>query len=277
MAKYFQSFPIIDYQIGDKTKKCLDLIRRYRVPNFVYDADTFVNVFQKDNDTPEGIAFRDYDDIDKYWSFLIFNKVIDPFEEWSQPVEFIETKLDNEYPGISLFVTLNEITDLDTSTMNTKGSDASYRLNDTIKIYDDGDRLVDQGILYAYDRTTGHMKISGVETFTLSAGYYITDSDGNKKMYIARKFDYAKLGLYEFRDDNGNSVSPYRSLGGTSVIDYYIRGNDNDVLSTYDVNVITVRDDVLDLNDQLRILYYPTQSLLDRIEQSVSLFNKNRQ
>lgn len=277
MPKYFQSFPTIQYQIGEKTKKCLDIIRRYRVPDFVYDADTYSNVFQKENDTPEGIAFRDYGEIDKYWSFLIFNKVIDPIEEWSQPSDFVETKLDNRYPGISMFVTLNEVTDLSESTMNTKGQNASYRLNDTIKIYDNSDTLVDEGIIYEYDRTTGHMKVTGLDDFTISAGYYITDLNDGKKMYIVRKFDFAKLGLYEFRDDEGNPVSPYRSLGGVNVIDYYIRGNDNDILGTYNVEVITIRDNALNFNDQLRVLYYPSTGSLDQIEQAVSLFNKNRQ
>lgn len=276
MPKYFESFPIIDYQVTNtKTKKCVDIIRRFTIPESVYDSDTYAQVLQREGDTPEGIAYRDYQNTNKYWSFLLFNKVINPFTEWSLPSRSLEKKLDDRYPGISLFVTSETITDLDTSTLNTKTSNASYRINDTVKIYDDTDVLVDEGILYEYDRTTGHMKVSGVDTFTLSAGYYITDTKGGKKMYIARKFDYAKLGLFEFKDQNGNLVSPYKSFGGLSVINHYIRGNDSDLLSTYDVTVVTARDKQIKLNENLGKLYYPTEELLDQIEIGVKAFNKN--
>lgn len=277
MAKYFESFPIINYQIGQKNKRSVDIIRRYNVPSYVYDADTYSNFFQQDGDTPEGIAYRDYGDISKYWSFLLFNKVIDPFNEWAQPDRFVEEKLKSDYPGISLFVTLNEIDNLDTSTIDTKGSNASYRVNDIVKIYDDNDALIDTGTLYEYDRSTGHMKVNDVETFDLSAGYYITDVNLNKKMYIARKFDYANLGLYEFTNSSGFPVNPYSLLGGERLINLYIRGNDNDILSTYDINVVTIRDHALNVNESLRILYYPTFLTLSQIEKSAIKFNKNTQ
>lgn len=277
MPKYFESFPIIDYQVNNnKTKKCLDIIRRFSVPNSVYDSDTYAEVFQQDGDTPEGIAYRDYQNINKYWSFLLFNKVINPLTEWSVPLRNIDKSLDERYPGLSLFVTNDEINDLNTSTMNTKTSNASYLPNDTVMIYNDNDVLIDSGTLYEYDRSTGHMKISGIDTFTLSAGYYVTDGDGKKKMYIARKFDYAKLGLFEFQDENGYIVSPYKSVGGLSVINHYIRGNDSDLLSTYDISVVTIRDKKIKINENLSKIYYPTQEILNQIEIGVKSFNKNR-
>lgn len=276
MPKYFESFPIIDYQVTNtKTKKCVDIIRRFTIPQSVYNADTYAEVFQREGDTPEGIAYRDYGNTNMYWSFLLFNKVINPLSEWSVPVRTLDKQLDDKYPGVSLFVTSDTITDLSTSTMNTKTSNASYRVNDTIKIYNESDVLVDTGTLYEYDRSTGHMKVSGIDTFTLSAGYYITDNNGNKKMFIARKFDYAKLGLFEFQDADGYIISPYKSLGGVSAINHYIRGNDSALLSTYDVTVVTTRDKQIKINNNIARIYYPTQELLNQIEIGVKSFNKN--
>lgn len=275
MSKYFETFQTIDYEFSPgKTKKALDIIRRFNVPSFVYDADTHAIVNQREGQTPESIAFDDYDDIDKYWSFLLFNKVIDPFEEWYLPERFIEEKLDKMYPGISLFVTLNQVTNLNTSTVNTKGSNAGYRIGDLIKIYKNNDTLLGEGTLYDYDRTTGHMKIKDVETFDLSAGDYILDENQNKKMYIARKFDQVKLSLYNFVDDSGNIISPYYDIGSSNkVIDLYVHG-DADTLLTYEINIITIRDDQLTKNQNLSSIYYPSPSVLNEIETAVVNFNK---
>lgn len=267
---YFKTFPVVDYQYRSKiSKKSVDILRRYKVVKKIIDSNVYDTYVIGESETPQSLALKLYNDVSLYWGILLFNEIINPLYEWPVPDSKISSRLDSQYPGVSLFVTENETT-IGDSNVNTKGSNSSYTIGENIEIYDDNHELVDSGSIYEYERSTGNMKVSGVDSFVLGDSYYITDENQQKKMYIARKFDFAKLSLKYFLDENKKIVSPYYTGFGSKMIDRYVNNDDlGDVIS------VSILDYEIAKNDERRILKIPDLSTIRSLEQKIRDLNRS--
>ena len=273
MAFYFESFPTINYQVSKTvTKKCLDIIRRYDVPYYYYGDNGYTIIRKADHASPESLAFTIYDDIDNYWPVLLYNKIINCNTEWAISEDNLEIKINKKYPGISLFVTLD-----DELLMNTHSSDAGYRIGEMVYVYNASDVLIGSGKLYEYNRSFGHMKID-MESFDLSNGTYITDEYNMKKMFIARKIDFVADSVYGFRDQDGKEVSPYHRSNpedpSSTIINLYIGDDAESTLSNLGVDIVTIRDYEKERNEEFYILYAPTTGVINEIEREVLKLNR---
>lgn len=268
---YFASFPRINYEYKSKvSKQSVDILRRYKVIQRILNTNSYETLNISEYETPQSLANKFYGDRNLYWVVLLFNEIINPLYEWPLSGSKLIKRLDSMYPGISLFITENQTTDLSSVVINTKGANSSFSIGENVFIYDSSDELIDDGSIYEYDRTTGHMKISGVDSFVLEENYYLQDSSGSKKVYIGRKFDDVKLSLKYFAS-NKKYLNPYYVIGETKVIDAYVNGSN---LESFDITSVSILDHETYENDDRRRIKIPDISVVRLLENKLRELNR---
>ncbi|HAW81268.1 MAG TPA: hypothetical protein DCX27_17135, partial [Balneola sp.] len=276
---YFENFPVIDYEYTPGLlKKSVDILRRTDITNQLLNTNQYNTFNVVDGETPQSAAIKYYNDVSMYWSFFITNRLINPFYDWPSSYEKLNKRIDSKYAGVSLYVTENS----NGLTMDTQSAVSSYSIGDTINITTDSEEVV--ATLVDYDRTTGHMRLSGAEDLigeTVS-GWTITDTVGSKKMYVGRKIDQSRLSLHHFRDialsSETNSIDMYRSpltlIGEARYIDVYLTGSST-AITNDGASIITNEKFETEINDRNRSIrvYSPSiiKSIEDKLKQVVNL------
>ena len=178
MSFYFENFPVVDYEYTPGVlKKSVDILRRTDITNQLLNTNQYNTFTVGDGETPQSAAIKYYNDVSLYWSFFITNRLINPFYDWPASYEKLNKRIDSKYAGVSLYVTENS----NGLTMDTQSAASSYSIGDTVSVSAGSDKVV--ATLVDYDRTTGHMRLSGAEDLigeTVS-GWTITDTTGSKK------------------------------------------------------------------------------------------------
>lgn len=94
MAFFFKKFPKTDYAFVSepKNKKTITniltafFLRKISfVQNLIYSSYTI-----KDDDTPESLSKKFYNNPQYYWTPLVINNIIDPYSEWAMPPDILE-------------------------------------------------------------------------------------------------------------------------------------------------------------------------------------------
>jgi hypothetical protein len=100
MANYFYNFPTT-YYINTDDNTDLDVVtditkRVAFEEEFKKNSAAYIKFVVTDEDTPEIIAFKFYDDVEKHWIVLMMNDIIDPQFDWPMKerdlIKFIDTK-----------------------------------------------------------------------------------------------------------------------------------------------------------------------------------------
>ena len=277
MSNYFTNFPSIDYEYTPGIlKKSIDILRRTDITSRLLNTNLYDSIIIKDGQTPQSLAISAYDDVSLYWSFFITNRLLNPFYDWPLSYEKLNKRINSKYAGVSLYVTENS----NGLTMDTQSATSSYSINETVKIYNGSNTLLDTATINDYDRTTGHMRLNGADDLigeTVSS-WYVTDSVGSKKIYVARKFDQSKYALNHFRDATLSSVtqqiivykSPLTYVSGTSgarYIDTYINTGVAD--TTIPDTIVTNEINESELNDRKRKIRVYNKNIILQIEKSM--------
>jgi hypothetical protein len=85
MAKYFSQFPLTSYRLGDSAgiDTAVKITAGYRLQkSFKENTVIYYSYVIQDGETPEVIAYKVYDDIEKHWIILFMNDIIDPQYQW---------------------------------------------------------------------------------------------------------------------------------------------------------------------------------------------------
>ena len=269
MGNFFNNFPDINYEYTPGIlKKSVDILRRTDVSSRLLDSNQYDQVILQDGQTPQSAAIDYYGDVSLHWSFFITNRLINPFYDWPQSYEKLNKRIDSKYAGVSLYVTENS----NGLTMDTQSASSSYSIGDTVLISGSSEVT---STLVDYDRTTGHMRLSGAEDLigeTVS-GWTITDTTGSKKMYVGRKFDQSRYALHHFRDkelsSEVNSIdvhrSPFRTIGSSRYIDIYISGVSTSIIND-GATIITNEKYESELNERKRSIRVYSKNVIQEIE-----------
>lgn len=98
MAKYFENFPIVEYN----GKQVRDITRRN---NFVKSVSTnpmlFLPYTVKQNERAEDIAEFYYGSVDYVWLVYMANQIIDPYYEWPMDEETFNKYIIAKYQEVS--------------------------------------------------------------------------------------------------------------------------------------------------------------------------------
>jgi hypothetical protein len=91
--KYFETLPKIVVTENKVSKIYTNLLARTNViQGLINNPLLFYTYDIQESDTPEIIAHKYYDDIDRYWIVLLVNQIFDP--QWNWP---LESRVFNEY------------------------------------------------------------------------------------------------------------------------------------------------------------------------------------
>ena len=96
---YFKNFPNIPYDsVGNgQTKDVKNLLRRVGIRAKVKANVLFFDTYDiKEGETPESIADKLYDDVEKHWIIMLVNNITDRYHQWpmsyAQFLQFVNDK-----------------------------------------------------------------------------------------------------------------------------------------------------------------------------------------
>ncbi len=96
---YFKNFPTIPYDsVGNgQTKDVKNLLRRVGIRTKVKANVLFFDTYDiKEGETPESIADKLYDDVEKHWIIMLVNNITDRYHQWpmsyAQFLQFVNDK-----------------------------------------------------------------------------------------------------------------------------------------------------------------------------------------
>ena len=101
---YFEMFPLMPYDsLGDgNPKDVTNLLRRVKVRSKIRDnAAVFDTYIVKEGETPEMIADRLYNDVQLHWVVLIFNDIVDRYNQWPMTTGAFNKFVKDKYTNIS--------------------------------------------------------------------------------------------------------------------------------------------------------------------------------
>lgn len=105
LSSYLDSFPKIDYSIGEDrniTESVTNIFKRYAILRDVLSNSTSYILYEiEDNDTPEVLAEKFYGDIGAGWIILYANKIIDPQFDWPLSDNNFKKYIIEKYGSIS--------------------------------------------------------------------------------------------------------------------------------------------------------------------------------
>lgn len=110
MSKYFNFFPKTLYSLEDNTNDLVsvtNIISRFSFENSLKEnTSAFYEYEIRDSDTPEIIARKYYDHVERHWIVLLFNDIIDPQFDWPLSDENFIKYVTKKYSKI-VSVTIN--------------------------------------------------------------------------------------------------------------------------------------------------------------------------
>jgi len=284
--QYFQNFPTIDYRLSKtENKKAVDILRRVGISDVVLNDDrNLISGFVKDGATPQSIAKQFYGSEQYYWVVLLSAKLHNPFFDWPLEYQQLRSRMEKEYPGVSLFVSSSD------SGMNTKSDSVNFKVGDTIEVVTVGGEVVTHysGTIYEYDLTSGHMKIKDIvgdvtDSYNTSQKFTVrSTTDSTKTGFLRRKIQNPLFSLFRFEDiTTKREYSPlYLWNGSTTLIETYTSTVDTELgaggslssgqtISSQGIRVITVENREEEINDRNRYIKIVKPSILSKLTNEI--------
>jgi len=169
--KYFKSLPIIK-QFDPNSNQYINAVnltaRGYMVPSLVDNLAFAYKYDVNEADTPENIAQRYYNDVNRYWIVLFGNNILDPQFGWPLTSSQFQSYLVNKYSAAANSTDPNIVLSYVTGTVD------HYQKTVTTK---NSDSLQSQTITIEIDSATFNSTPSMItSTYTLPSGAKITQT-----------------------------------------------------------------------------------------------------
>jgi hypothetical protein len=111
MAKYFNYFPKTLYSTDSKSNALdtvTNLIARFSFEQKLKDNSSVFYFYDiKEGDTPEIIARKFYENVERHWIVLLFNDIVDPQFDWPLDSRTLNEYINNKYSSPSYADTAN--------------------------------------------------------------------------------------------------------------------------------------------------------------------------
>lgn len=106
MSKYFQNFPIIEYDLyldGQKSE-VVDIFRIVKVKSEFKDDVTFYTYYDiQDGERPDVVSTRLYGSSNYYWTFFMVNdNLVNTYADWPLSTTKLQEFIDRKYEGVVL-------------------------------------------------------------------------------------------------------------------------------------------------------------------------------
>ena len=104
---YFDGFPTINYSLNlgknDQPVQVRNIFFRLKIITSIKNNTLiYYPYYVKDNETPEDIAYKYYNDPTKHWVVLMANTIIDPQFDWPLSYDNFQNYMINKYDDITL-------------------------------------------------------------------------------------------------------------------------------------------------------------------------------
>lgn len=190
MAQYFNYFNKIPYIVEESSGidlltnlitriKFLDEVKNVASAYFLFD-----NVY---GETPESLAYKFYDSVERHWIILLYNEIIDPFYQWYKTGETFNKYINEKYKNNLVY----------------PNDGYRYALETIGKYYIKNSRI----IKYPFDEqvrvTSELVEVDSItyQEFLTKTDIFIIDEDGNKLQELPNLF-YSDESI-PLVDDNG--------------------------------------------------------------------------
>lgn len=102
MARFFDKFPVIPYNISGKRYSSFDIVtniffRTAMVRDILSNASSYIEYVVKDGDTPEILAAKAYNDPEAHWIILYANEMVDPLFQWPMTTTQFQKYIEDKY------------------------------------------------------------------------------------------------------------------------------------------------------------------------------------
>ena len=103
MAKYFNSFPLTQYNLSGQngnTTLVTDIFRRVKARSKIADNVTLFDKYDvAEGETPESVAYKAYGSADYFWVITLVNNIVNRYYDWPLDEfsfqQFVKDKYDN--------------------------------------------------------------------------------------------------------------------------------------------------------------------------------------
>jgi hypothetical protein len=95
----FKDFPNLGYISDNKVVTVKDIFRRVSVVSENINSFDIEYYTIQDGEQPEDVAYKLYGDQKLYWTILLVNNIIDPYNEWYISAEVLEKYTTEKYGG----------------------------------------------------------------------------------------------------------------------------------------------------------------------------------
>ena len=113
MAKFFNYYPKTFYTSNNNSTgidTVTNIIARFGFENKLKEnSSAFYKYTIKDSDTPEIIAAKFYDNVERHWIVLLFNDIIDPQYDWPLKSDTLIKYINTKYSTVEYANTANTL------------------------------------------------------------------------------------------------------------------------------------------------------------------------
>ena len=173
MAKYFNYFPKTYYSANNSASldTVTNIIARFGFESSLKEnSSAFYEYNVQDSDTPELIAYKYYNNVERHWIVLMFNDIVDPQYDWPLQYQPLIDFVDKKYSTSLYADTANTGVSGLTWSMNSANVQAYYKVV-TTKNNVDGTTMVDKLEL---DASTWANTALSTTDYTLEDGTSVT-------------------------------------------------------------------------------------------------------
>ena len=177
MAKYFNYFPKTYYSSNTSTNNLdtiTNIIARFGFENSLKENTAAFYKYQiQDSDTPEIIARKYYDNVERHWMVLAFNDIIDPQYDWPLSYKSFTEFVDAKYSAVNYADTSNTSVSGLSYALNASNIHSYYKLVTRTSTTDSKNLIIEK---LEIDANTYANVAATTQTITLQDGTSITET-----------------------------------------------------------------------------------------------------
>lgn len=225
ISSYLDSFPKVDYSIsedGNITESVTNIFKRYAIlRNILSNAGSYVLYEVEDNETPEALAEKVYNDAGAGWIILYANQIIDPQFDWPLSDVSFKKYIIEKYGSISnATTTYHHYEKIVETTVGDQTYTRTYLVNK--------ERLTENALDVPYTYFTPYSNsyfLTADSSFITADNVYFTVDHSNHFSYN----DTSLPEYYTYEAHNVNDTTVFLNTYGKAVTnyDYELEMNDN--------------------------------------------------
>ena len=99
---FFKQFPIINYRVDNIDNTITNILSSFILKHIQVDTMYMIREYViLENETPESVSYKLYNDAELHWTILLLNNIIDPFTQWYLTDKKIQLYTESKYNNLN--------------------------------------------------------------------------------------------------------------------------------------------------------------------------------